>query len=114
MSHSWDLLAELKEATSHGCRCMRLCQFIQQRTFLIVFLKMDSVLVALFREHYDHEAWWCKIKIKPKIPSNSTHDAMLPPDEAPGEFPFITPRNYDEGALECPLPVQLGPQKGSA
>jgi hypothetical protein len=69
---------------------MRLCQFIQQRTFLIgrsiVFLKMDSVLVAFFREHYDHEAWWCKIKIKPKVPSNSTHDAMLPPDEAPGKF----------------------------
>jgi hypothetical protein len=90
MSHSWDLLAELKEATSYGCRCMRLCQFIQQRTFLIgrsiVFLKMDSILVAFFREHYDDEAWWYKIKIKPKVPSNSTHDAMLPPDEAPGEF----------------------------
>jgi hypothetical protein len=90
MSRSWGPLAELKEATSHGCRCMRLCQFIQQRTFLtgrsIVFLKMDYVLVAFFREHYDHEAWWCKIKIKPKVPSNSTHDAMLPPDEAPSEF----------------------------
>jgi hypothetical protein len=69
---------------------MRLCQFIQQRTFLtgrsIVFLKMDSVLVAFFQEHYDHEAWWHKIKVEPKVPSNSTHDAMLPPDKAPGEF----------------------------
>jgi hypothetical protein len=90
MSRSWDLLDELKEAASCGCRCMWLHQFIQHRTFLIgrsiVFLKMESVSVAFFREHCDHEAWWHKIKMKPKLPSNSTHDAMLPPDEAPGEF----------------------------
>ena len=47
---------------------------------------MNSILADFFREHHQHEAWWYKIKITPKAASKPTQDALLPPDEAPGDF----------------------------
>ena len=47
---------------------------------------MDFILAAFFREHHQHEAWWYLIKITPKVDSHSTNYAMLPTDEAPGEY----------------------------
>jgi hypothetical protein len=47
---------------------------------------MESILANFFRDHHELEAWWYKVKISPKLPSNSTEDVMLQPDEAPDEY----------------------------
>ena len=46
---------------------------------------MESILATVFREHHQHEAWWHMLKVTPKVASHSTKDAMLAPDEAPGD-----------------------------
>ena len=47
---------------------------------------MESSLATVFREHHQHEAWWHMLKVTPKVASHSTKDAMLEPDEAPGNL----------------------------
>ena len=43
---------------------------------------MQYILAKFLRAHQQHEAWWFKIKIKPKAVSH----ASSPLDEAPGEY----------------------------
>ena len=76
---------------------------------------MISILADFFHEHHQHQAWWYKIKIKPKVPSNPTQDAMLPPDEAPGEYALskllgITMNDLWEVLFECNLARKKGKQ----
>jgi hypothetical protein len=47
---------------------------------------MKSILANFFRAHHQHQAWWYKLKITPQVASHSTKDALLPLDEAPGEY----------------------------
>ena len=47
---------------------------------------MDFILATFLREHENHDAWWYRLKIVPKAPSNSTDDALSPIDDCPGEY----------------------------
>jgi hypothetical protein len=46
---------------------------------------MDFIFADFLRKHKEHDAWWYKIKIRPKAPSIPTKDSMLPIVECPGE-----------------------------
>jgi hypothetical protein len=68
---------------------------------------MESVL---------HEAWWCKIKITPKVASHPTKPALLAPDEALGECCLlkllgITMTEFWTVLFECNLARQKGQVK---
>jgi hypothetical protein len=47
---------------------------------------MNSSLAAFFHAHQNQEAWWYNLKITPKLALHTANDALLPPDEAPGQF----------------------------
>jgi hypothetical protein len=74
---------------------------------------MDSILARFFLQHNQHDAWWYKLKIKPKAPTNSTHDALSPTDECPGEYSIskllgITMQELWEVLIDCNLAKQMG------
>jgi hypothetical protein len=74
---------------------------------------MKSILADFFRAHHQHEAWWYKIKITPKVASHSTNDALLPQDEAPDEHCIskilgIPMLQLWEVLLECKLAKKRG------
>jgi hypothetical protein len=59
-------------------------------------------------ESVSHEAWWCKIKITPKVASHPTKPALLAPDEALGECCLlkllgITMTEFWKVLFECNL-----------
>jgi hypothetical protein len=47
---------------------------------------MRSILDKFFHAHDEHETWWFKLKILPRLNSHPTQDVLLPLDEAPGEY----------------------------
>lgn len=59
---------------------------------------MDSILAAFFCERNQREGWWYKIKITPKVDSQSTdEDVMLPTMRRLANIVCRNyPRNYDE------------------
>jgi hypothetical protein len=74
---------------------------------------MKSILADFFRAHHQHEAWWYKIKITPKVASHSSNDALLPQDEAPDEHCIskilgIPMLQLWEVLLECKLAKKKG------
>jgi hypothetical protein len=74
---------------------------------------MDSILARFFLQHNQHDAWWYKLKIKPKAPTNSTHDALSPTDECPGEYSIskllgIMMQEICEVLIDCNLAKQMG------
>jgi hypothetical protein len=44
---------------------------------------MQWLLAKFFHSHGKHEAWWFKVKIKPKL---NAADMSLPLDEGPGKY----------------------------
>jgi hypothetical protein len=47
---------------------------------------MQSILAKFLCAHEEHEAWWFKLKILPKVDAHSIKDALSPLDEAPGKY----------------------------
>jgi hypothetical protein len=47
---------------------------------------MKSSLAAFFHAHQNVEAWWCKVRITPKVPLHTAQSPLEPLDEASGEF----------------------------
>jgi hypothetical protein len=47
---------------------------------------MDFILAKCFQDHEHHDAWWYRLKITPKVPSNSANHALSPIDKCPGEY----------------------------
>jgi hypothetical protein len=74
---------------------------------------MDSILAHFLLQHNQHNAWWYKLKIKPKAPRNSTHDELSPIYECPGEYSIskllgITMQELWEVMIDCNLMKQMG------
>jgi hypothetical protein len=72
---------------------------------------MQSILAIFLHSHDKHEAWWLKIRIKPKL----NPDMSLPLDEAPGEYCLskllgLTMDDLWEVLIDCKLAKKMGKQ----
>jgi hypothetical protein len=70
---------------------------------------MHSIRANFLYSHNHHEAWWFKIKTKPK----PNPDMSSPLDEAPGEYCLskllkITMDELWEVLIDCKLAKQMG------
>jgi hypothetical protein len=79
---------------------------------------MDFILANFLRDHEHHDVWWYRLKITPKVPSNSANDALSLINECPGEYALskllgITMQDLWEVLIACNCAKTFG-KRGSA